>query len=334
MEEKIHAPEQKPETNVDEKACGTTNQSPEPKPEPEPTPEPKPTPKPKPEKKKRFKEGRRIKTLPPMSVFMPYVMKDRNDACNYISDSIDISAIEDYVFKKRAEGCKNFGIMHVIIAAYVRTIAEKPGVNRFIRGQRVWSRNNIEVMLTIKKEMKLNSPDTVIKIFPEATDTATDVYNRINELVLENKQEGESDFDKTAKALTSIPGLVIRGLVGLLYFFDYFGLLPRFLTKVSPFHGSMFITSMGSLGIPPIYHHIYNFGNVPIFISFGAKRTEYYIDKDGSTKERKMVDLKIVTDERICDGYYYATFLKAMRFYLKNPDKLDNPPKEVIPDID
>ena len=189
-------------------------------------------------------------------------------------------------------------------------------------------------MLTIKKEMKLNSPDTVLKIFPEPTDTAADVYNRINELVLENKQEGESDFDKTAKALTSIPGIVIKGVVGILTFLDYFGLLPRFLTKLSPFHGSFFITSMGSLGIPPIYHHIYNFGNVPVFLSFGAKQSQLYMDRDGTVKERKTVALKIVTDERICDGYYYAAFLKSMRFYLKNPDKLDVPPAEVVPDID
>ena len=285
-------------------------------------------------KKKRFKEGRRIKTMPPMSVFMPYVMKDRNDACNFISDSVDITAIEDYVFKKRSEGFKSFGIMHVIIAAYVRALTEKPGVNRFIRGQKIWARNNIEVMLTIKKEMKLNSPDTVIKIYPEISDTAEDVYTRINELVVENKKEGESDFDKTAKALTSIPGFIIRFVVWLLNALDYFSLLPRFLTKVSPFHGSMFITSMGSLGIPPIYHHIYNFGNIPVFVSFGAKRTEFYVDSDGSVKERKMVDLKIVTDERICDGYYYAAFLKSMRFYLKNPEKLDSKPEKIIPDID
>ena len=286
------------------------------------------------EKKKRFKEGRRIKTMTPMSTFMPYVMRQRCDACNFISDEIDITAIEDYVFKKRSEGYKSFGIMHVIIAAYVRTVAEKPGVNRFIRGQKIWARNNIEVMLTIKKEMKLNSPDTVIKIFPEPTDTAADVYNRINELVTENKQEGESDFDKTAKALTSVPGFLIKGAVGLLTLLDYFGLLPRFLTKLSPFHGSFFITSMGSLGIPPIYHHIYNFGNVPVFLSFGAKQSELYMDRDGTVKERKTVGLKIVTDERICDGYYYAAFLKSMRFYLKNPDKLDFPPEKVIPDID
>ncbi|MBR2431771.1 MAG: hypothetical protein IKB23_02540, partial [Clostridia bacterium] len=65
----------------------------------------------KPAKKKRFKEGRRIKTITPMSIFMPYVMRQRCDACNFISDEIDITAIEDYVFKKRAEGYKSFGIM-------------------------------------------------------------------------------------------------------------------------------------------------------------------------------------------------------------------------------
>ena len=91
---------------------------------------------------------------------------------------------------------------------------------------------------------------------------------------------------------------------------------------------------MGSLGIPPIYHHIYNFGNVPVFLSFGAKQNSLYMDRDGTVKERKTIGLKIVTDERICDGYYYAAFLKSMRIYLKNPDKLDFPPEKVIPDID
>ena len=43
---------------------------------------------------------------------------------------------------------------------------------------------------------------------------------------------------------------------------DYFGFLPRWLTKLSPFHGSVYITSMASLGIPPIFHHLYDFGNV------------------------------------------------------------------------
>ena len=41
-----------------------------------------------------------------------------------------------------------------------------------------------------------------------------------------------------------------------------------------------------------------------------------------------------MTDERICDGFSYATGLRALRRYLSNPSLLNNPPKEVIPDPD
>ena len=279
------------------------------------------------------KEGRKIKTLSPMSIIIPYIMPTRNDALNFISDSIDITAAEKYIAEKRAQGYENFGMMHIFIASYVRTVAEKPGINRFIRGQRLFARNNIEVMLTIKKEMALNSPDTVVKIFPKPTDTAIDIYEQMNQVIIDSKKPSDTDFDKLMNVLKVIPGLFLRWTVKFLNFLDYFGLLPRFLTKLSPFHGSFFITSMGSLGIPPIYHHIYNFGNVPVFLSFGAKRSENYIKADGSVGRRKMMDYKIVTDERICDGFYYAVALKNIRFYLKNPEKLDTPPAKVIPDI-
>jgi hypothetical protein len=42
--------------------------------------------------------------------------------------------------------------------------------------------------------------------------------------------------------------------------------------------------------------------------------------------------VKFVLDERICDGYYYATFFKHYRRLLAHPEVLDNPPEEVIKD--
>ncbi len=285
------------------------------------------------QKKKRFKEGRRLRTIDPMAVVVPYIMKDRNDSLNYISDSIDITETERYIAKKRKQGYENFGLMHIFLAAYVRTVCEKPAVNRFIRGQRIYARNNIEICLTIKKEMTAGSPDTVVKFFPERTDTAIDIYNGVNTTIRESKSAEATDFDKLAKVLSYIPGVFFRLTVGLLKILDYWRLLPRALTKLSPFHGSYFITSMGSLGVPPIYHHIYNFGTVPLFTSFGAKRREYALQADGSVTEKKVVDYKIVMDERICDGFYYASALKTMRFYIKHPEKLDLPPKEIIEDI-
>ena len=114
---------------------------------------------------------------------------------------------------------------------------------------------------------------------------------------------------------------------------DYFGLLPKILLKISPFHASYFITSMGSLGIPPIYHHLYDFGTCPIFFTFGTKRRAYELDSDGNVKKKQYVDFTYVTDERICDGFYFAAALKQFKRILKNPWQLDEVP-EVIPDVD
>ena len=50
--------------------------------------------------------------------------------------------------------------------------------------------------------------------------------------------------------------------------------------------------------------------------------------------KRRHVDLKVVTDERICDGYYYAVFFKHYRNILRRPEQLDTVPTEIINDID
>ena len=58
-------------------------------------------------RKKRFgdrKEGRRLRSLPAMNLFMPYIMKPRNDSMNQFEDVIDITAIEKYLAVKKKEG--------------------------------------------------------------------------------------------------------------------------------------------------------------------------------------------------------------------------------------
>jgi len=127
---------------------------------------------------------------------------------------------------------------------------------------------------------------------------------------------------------------VLKFTVWLLRVLDYFGLLPKFLLELSPFHGSVFFTSMGSLGIPPIYHHLYDFGNLPLFGSFGCKRRALEVQEDGSVVQKKYLDFRFSMDERIVDGFYYAAFFKCFRRIIQRPDQLDLPPEEVLKDID
>lgn len=281
-------------------------------------------------------DGRRIRTLPPMAQVEPYIMVHRNESSNMFADSFEITQIERYIRQKRREGLTSFGLMHVLLAGYLRTLAKYPALNRFLAGQKIYSRgNDVQFCLTVKKDMTTESPDTVIKVHLSPYDTAADVYHKLNAEIEHVKNSPlDSGMDNTAAALTMIPGLLLKFTVWLLRTLDYFGLLPKFLLEVSPFHGSVFFTSMGSLGIPPIYHHLYNFGNLPIFGAFGCKRRTTEVQEDGTIVERKYIDVNFTLDERIVDGFYYAAVFKYLKRILRHPEVLDLPPEEVLSDID
>ena len=100
-------------------------------------------------------DGRKIRSMDPMNMITPYIMKHRNNASNMVSVSIDIENVEKYIKRKRSEGLKGFGLLHVMLATYVRTVAQRPGVNRFISGQKIFARNDIQVMMTIKKHLTI-----------------------------------------------------------------------------------------------------------------------------------------------------------------------------------
>ena len=282
-------------------------------------------------------DGRRIRTLSPMAQITTYFQWERNICSNLFEESFEISNIDRYIRQKRREGYKDFGITHVLLAAYVQGIAKYPQLNRFIAGQRVYSRGeDIQYCMVIKKEMTVDSPDTSIKVHLNPRDTSVDVYNKLNAAVerVKSTKELDSSLDGLIDMFNLIPGLVLKFTVWFLKLLDYFGMLPKFLLELSPFHGSLFFTSMGSLGIPPIYHHLYDFGNIPAFGAFGMKRKAYEVTEDGSVVQRKYIDVKFVLDERIVDGFYYATFFKYYKRLLAHPEILDNPPEEVVRDID
>ena len=289
-------------------------------------------------RRRRFgdrKDGRKLRTITPMHKIMSYIMAKRSDAQNTYADSLEIYKTEVFCRERVKAGDVNFGLLHVLLAAYVRTVSQKPGINRFISGQKVYARNNIEVVMTVKKHMTIESPDTCIKVVFSPTDTVFDVYRKFNEVVEANiGNDDESSFDNLAKVLNFIPGLFLRWAIKFLNFLDYFGWLPRKLTSLSPFHGSMIITSMGSLGIKPIYHHIYDFGNLPIFLAYGIKRSTISLDREGKVVKHRYVDIKVVTDERICDGFYFASAFKVMKRYVENPISLTVPPETVVEDIE
>ncbi len=294
------------------------------------------------EKKKRRRrwgdrpDGYKVRTINPMNKLMPYIMPQRCDACNTYADMFDVSKTDRFCREKVKQGKTNFGFLHILVASYIRAISQRPALNRFVSGQKIFHRHDIQIVMTIKKTLALDAPDTCIKVRFSPDDTIDEVYDKLNDAIVavQNQPDDKSSFDKLNKVLSLIPGLLCRWTVKFLNFLDYFGLLPKWILWLSPFHGTMIVTSMGSLGIRPIYHHIYNFGNLPVFLAYGGRRSVVSIDAEGKPITKKYIELKAVTDERICDGFYYASAFKIIKRCVENPELLDVKPEQVVEDID
>ena len=94
-----------------------------------------------------MKEGRRLKSLDPFTTIVPYIMVERSDSQNTINDSFDVAGAETLVRRLRSEGYDSIGILHIVLAAYVRAVSQRPAVNRYIRGQKIYARNGIGLSL-------------------------------------------------------------------------------------------------------------------------------------------------------------------------------------------
>ena len=280
------------------------------------------------------KEGRLLRSIPGFSKFIPFIMPQRNDRSIHYAESFEITKLDRRLRELRVSGYKGIGILHFMIATYIRTVSMLPGINRFVVGRRIYARNDIEVVMAVKRDMSLNAPETTIKVHFEPTDTSFDVSRKLNEKIDEIKTSddtnGTEDF---ADAVARLPRFLIRFAIAILRMMDYFGWLPASLTEISPFHGSMIITDLGSLRIGPVYHHIYNFGTLPVFIAFGAKYHKYEVNRHGQVEDHKYVDAKMVLDEGTVDGHYYAQLLRAFRYIFDHPEVVENPPSRVIEDV-
>lgn len=279
-------------------------------------------------------DGRRLRSLDAYNTVIPFVMRSRSDSTNYFSDRLEMTEIDRYIRQKRADGMKGFGFLHLFIAAYIRTVSQRPALNRFVIGKRIFARNNIEVVMTVKKEMTTAGTETSIKVVFSPADTVADVYRRISDAIADARGEEFNSTDKAADIVARMPRFLFSFFMFIVRTLDYFGAMPKALVRSSPFHGSLVITDLGSLGIPPVFHHLYNFGNVPLFAAFGAKRRACELMADGTVGQRKYLDYTVASDERICDGFYFAQSFKYIKSLMRHPEVLEAPPESIVPDVD
>lgn len=259
--------------------------------------------------------------MTPITQALPYIMPRRYDAQNWANDYVDEEIIRTYIRQKRKEG-HILTHMSVLVAAYYKAALENPKVNYFIMNRKVYKRNHFCFSFVILKTRADGTPDeTCIKIFLEPHDDIFTISRRIREEIDKNLNAvHNNNTDKFANIAFAIPGLA-RLVFGLAYRLDQWGLLPRKIIDLSPFHTSVFITNLASINTRFIYHHCYEFGTTGVFVCMGKPVKDPNAPADS---RKKMLPLGVVMDERIATGIEYSRFFAAFERYLKHPEVLEN----------
>lgn len=283
-------------------------------------------------------DGFLVRNVDPMGTLIPFIMKTKADSWVLMDDRIDITHTQEFMREMRKNGSiPALALYQIVFAALVRTIVNVPEINRFVQNGRIYARNKIKGSMVVMRGLSRDSERTTIMPEFELEDTLYDVVRRINEEIdpIDRTQkkvredDKKTEFDILQTALSAVPAFMLHFVFDVLKFMDRHGVLPKSLNALSPFHSSFFITNMGSMGMMPVYHHIYEFGTLSCFGAIGTIDTVYELDKNGNTKKKLYLNTKFVADERATDGFIYAMAMKEFKKYVMKPELLLVPPDKI-----
>ena len=269
-------------------------------------------------------DARLIHDNDPLHFFMPYLYPNRADNEAVVTEEIDITALNAYLEAKNAGRDKDrYTLMHALGAALVRTITLRPKMNYFIKGHRIYQRNDISLAFVVKKEFADNGGEALafIKFGPDTTiDT---LHQKVMDVVHSCRSEKLDNSTQGMEMFTHLPRWLMRIVMKFLFLLDYYGRVPQSLVKEDPNHATVFISNLGSIHLNANYHHLSNWGTCSLFLVIGKKHLAPVFQADGSYEMHEMLPLSITLDERIADGYYYSKSIAILLHLLQHPEMLE-----------
>lgn len=276
------------------------------------------------------RDGKRVRA-PGLQTVMTALMPKRTEAEVYLNDTLDATELMKYLEKKnegRTEG--KITIFHCALTGLAKMVKERPLMNRFIQGYRIYERNEISLAFVAKRKFEDGAEETLMFMVPEETDTVNEIAAKIIGDVKEARksEHATGGIDELLDKFAALPRPVLAGSVRLIRYLDFWGKNPDFLTAGDPNYSTIFASNLGSIRCPAVYHHLNNYGTNSIMVTIGTLHKDEILMPDGHREIRDVIDIGATLDERIADGFYFAKSLKLIRHIFENPELLEKPLNE------
>ena len=265
----------------------------------------------------RRSDARLVTRLSTMRRFMPHVSPRRNDSLFYMMQDIEVEAALEFLDKRNRErpADRPLTLFHLLLRACAQALYLRPGVNRFVKGGRLWQRDGEWITFSAKKKLEDGAPMITIKNrFHPATETLEEMVDGVYDRLGAGRAGKQTTSDKEMNLMVRLPVFAIKGLMALARAGDDLGLLPRKMIDADPLFTSIFLANLGSIHYPAGFHHLWEYGTASLFGVMGKV-------EPGANGRRK-ISMAWTYDERIEDGLYSYYTLELIRQHLEEPERL------------
>lgn len=273
------------------------------------------------------RDGRRVKA-PGLQTVMGYLFPKRTECEVYLNDIIDVTDLLKYIETKNLQHPDyKTTVFHCAIAVLARMVRERPLMNRFIQGYRMYERNEISLSFVVKRRFADGAEESLMTLVPRDDETIDDISRKICGNVKETRKSEKSTggIDATLDAFAKLPRPILIAAIRIIRWMDFWGKNLKALTTGDPNYTTILCSNLGSIKAPAVYHHLNNYGTNSIMVTFGTVHKQELIMPDGHKEVRDVMDIGATLDERIADGFYFARSFRLVRHIFANPELLDKP---------
>ena len=275
--------------------------------------------------------ARYIRDVSGLTTLIFHLMPKRTESEVYLADKIDATELVKFIEKKNAEhDSYKTTIFHCFVLAVARMLKERPKMNRYVQGRRMYERDSISLSFMAKRRFADDAEESFMQVVPKDTDTIDEISHQIYGDVREVRKHEHSTggMDATVDKFAKIPRFLLMLVFRFVRTLDFFGKVPQSLREGDSNFSSVLLSNLGSIKGPAVYHHLNNYGTNSIMITVGTLHKEEIVMPDGTKQIRDVLDFGATLDERIGDGFYFVRSLNLVKYIFAHPELLDRPLSE------
>ncbi len=262
-------------------------------------------------------DGILVDYVHPYRKMLLYIMPTKAESVVLFDEAVPADNLLEYIQTTRERFKADMN--HVLLAALGAAFVENPELNRFVMGRRLYQLDGVWLTFSMKRRKgDKRSKVAAVKLEMFGDETFEQLSERINQEVERERSDAVTYADRELGAFSQVPRPLLRLCVTLFKAADYFNLLPGTFIEKDGLYTSAFVANLGSLGMKAGYHHLFEWGNCPVFIMAGEVE-ERAVVEDGEVRVRKMLPIRVTYDERIDDGLTARGALDSIKRVLLNP---------------